>query len=322
MAQRPSLSTLPGKVRNPARRWMFTINNPDGLLDLGGLSLSKMRYCIYSEEMGESGTNHFQGYAEFKNPVRLSWLRNNLFPGHYEVARGTRFECREYCRKMTDSTFIDGPYEWGSWDEGGQGNRADMTDLRDQIKLGKTNKELFMEFPGHLIRYWNGVQNARNLFAPVRNFKSQVTVIIGKPGVGKSTRARLLCPTGYTKQHSNWWDQYDGVSDVIIDDFRGWLPFTELLQILDQFPYMCQIKGGQVNLCPKQIVITCNTPPHNWYSKEVFERAPDLLAALTRRFDAIWWIREQFAEPVVFQEYDTFLNHWFMEERRGAIDYT
>jgi len=43
-----------------ARFWLFTLNNPEGLLDFDDFQ-GKVRYCIYSEEVGESGTSHFQG---------------------------------------------------------------------------------------------------------------------------------------------------------------------------------------------------------------------------------------------------------------------
>lgn len=90
------------------RRWMLTLQiNPDW--DAGALMelLSDDPLCkgyVYQlEEAPETGQLHYQGYFEYKNPVRLAHLRGFCPQGHFELARGTRQQCIEYCTKASGS---------------------------------------------------------------------------------------------------------------------------------------------------------------------------------------------------------------------------
>jgi len=56
-----------------ARFWCFTLNNPDGNLDVD-LAIPAVRYAVWQLEVGEEGTEHFQGYLELEkaNGSRIS----------------------------------------------------------------------------------------------------------------------------------------------------------------------------------------------------------------------------------------------------------
>ena len=49
---------------------------------------------------------------------------------HLEQARATRAKARDYCRK--EDTRIDGPWEHGDFDAGGQGKRNDILTIWDR----------------------------------------------------------------------------------------------------------------------------------------------------------------------------------------------
>lgn len=89
-----------------SRRFVFTINNPDGLLSLDGWGVTA---CVYQEEVGESGTHHFQGYIKFEMSRRAAYAERVLGGhAHLEPARGSDEECIAYCTK--EESRVGGPY--------------------------------------------------------------------------------------------------------------------------------------------------------------------------------------------------------------------
>jgi len=78
----------------------------------------------------------------------------------------------------------------------------------------------------------------------------------------------------------DWWDDYDGTQDVLIDEFYGGFRWTYLLNLLDRFPMRVETKGGYVNFAPKRIFITSNRHPSTWYSHEYAD-----VGALMRRIE-------------------------------------
>lgn len=78
--------------RTPSKHWCFTINNsaaPEEVFELiGGWPTT---YVVYNHEVGENGTPHIQGYAEFSKPMRFSSLKSLPFGGMFtfsEAAKG------------------------------------------------------------------------------------------------------------------------------------------------------------------------------------------------------------------------------------------
>src|SRR6185503_7283590 len=102
--------------------------------------------------------------------------------------------------------------------------------------------------------------------------KIKVSVLIGPPGCGKTRKVydnhditdiyKLNTSTNGTL----WFDGYVGQRILLIDDFKGWIKFTELLTILDVYPYRCQIKGGYCYANWDEVYITSNYSIDNWYN--------------------------------------------------------
>ena len=114
-----------------SRRWCFTLNNPERD-DL--VFPDNVRYAVWQRESGEQGTEHLQGYFELAKPQRLSWCKNVIPRAHFEIARGTRDQARDYCRKS--DTRVAGPFEFGEWKNGGQGSRTDLNAVKALIDDG------------------------------------------------------------------------------------------------------------------------------------------------------------------------------------------
>lgn len=252
-----------------AKNWCFTINNPteDDTLQL---QLLECTYIVYQLESGNEGNvPHFQGYVQFGTRKRLATLSTLLTRAHLSVARGSPHSNKIYCTK--EDTRTGGPWERGTI-TGGQGSRTDVNELREMVRLGSTDESIILAHTGLWLRYRNSINAMRHVFAEPRNFKSEVRVYWGAPGVGKSRRANEEAPNSYylsisDKSQSVWWDGYNGHSNIIIDDFYGWLPWSFLLRLCDRYPFQVQTKGGHVQFAAKLIIFTSNSHPKNWYTR-------------------------------------------------------
>lgn len=281
-----------------SRCWCFTLNNPDGLLDFD--DFCDGRYLVYQMELAPTtNTPHFQGYVEFSRSKRLAAVRRILDSAHWEPRRKTRDEARAYCMKI--DTRIDGPYEHGSWENGGQGSRSDLYDMFKLVKDGKSELEILETMPQMWFRYHNAVNKAKLLIESRnrRTWKTEVHVILGPPRTGKSKLAMDMSPEAYWKTQDNWWDTFKGTEDVILDEFAGWLKFTDLLRLMDRYPMQVQNKGGFVNFAPKRIFITSNYHPWDWYKNEKIKYN---MTALYERVEHWYWV-EKDQEPQHFANF-------------------
>lgn len=276
-----------------ARSWCFTLNNPSrsGFYDdcelLDFELFESVRYAIYQLEIGESGTPHFQGYLELDRAQRLSYVKNIVPGAHFESRRGTREQARDYCRK--EEGRLDGPWEYGDWNAGGQGTRADIASFKAAVDGGATDRELWDTHPMQLLRYARTLPFLREITQPKRTWKTEVTVVYGEPGLGKThwIREQVGEEAFWKSPNTNWWDGYSGQADVVMDDYKSWLPWSELMQVLDKYPCRVQVKGGHAQFLAKRIFISTNFTPSEWYGKdEDSDRVRKYpLDALTRRVD-------------------------------------
>jgi len=123
------------------------------------------------------------------------------------------------------------------------------------------------------VKYHRGFTALKLELSVPRTEAPEVIVIFGPTNSGKSHFCREASPDAYWKtSNTTWFDQYDGESDLVIDEFYGWLPYNQLLRMLDKYPMKVETKGGHVNFRPKRIYITSNQKPENWYKN--FEFAP------------------------------------------------
>ena len=52
---------------------------------------------------------------------------------------------------------------------------------------------------------------------------------------------------------AKWWDNYAQEEIIILDEFYGWLPYCEMLRLLDRYPCQVETKGGSINFAPNKI---------------------------------------------------------------------
>lgn len=267
-SQSTSGSRASADTTSRARHWCFTLNGPteEELSNISGISAASpaCMYLVYQLERGAQGRPHLQGYIEFNSAQRFNAVKRLISPRiHLEVRRGTRQQARDYCMKT--ATRIDGPWEFGTWHEIGQGRRTDLGDIRDKIKSGATEIDLWEDHFNSMARNYRAIDRYRGLVSVPRDSEPMVHILYGPTGTGKSRWAFDTFPGAYWKSQDNWWDEYDKHETVIFDEFYGWIKFSLLLRICDRYPLRMERKGGFVNFKSKTLIFTTNKKPEEWY---------------------------------------------------------
>lgn len=91
---------IPVMAQSRSRRFTVTYNNNPLCIDyLSYISqFSWVKRAVFGAERSQNDTRHIQGYLETHHPTRLSRLQQ-IFPAHWEVARGPALNNFRYCIK-------------------------------------------------------------------------------------------------------------------------------------------------------------------------------------------------------------------------------
>lgn len=88
------------------KRWTVTINNytDDDVQQIKSFCTERnCQYAIFGKEIGEKGTLHLQGFVHLHKRLRLNTIKQKMCKtGHYELARGSDEQNKEYCSKDGD----------------------------------------------------------------------------------------------------------------------------------------------------------------------------------------------------------------------------
>lgn len=153
-----------------------------------------------------------------------------------------------------------------------------LEEVQKLLDDGTPEVDIATDYFGVWIKYNQGFKRYKLLKANKRDYKTNVIVVQGPTGTGKSRWAMEQYPDAYWKCNGMWWDGYETQESVIIDEFYGWLPWNLLLRLCDRYPMQVEVKGGAVNFVAKTIVIISNKRADAWYPNQYFD-------ALARRVD-------------------------------------
>lgn len=251
----------------------------------------------------ETHREHFQIYIERKNPMKLSTIRR-LFSNavHAEPRRGTKQQAFDYCSKV--DTRIDGPWFHGITADDvvdASGVRTDLASLQDAvINQHRSINEILLDadlgpLAAHCIPWLERLQYA-SYSASVPDYRDIHTVYVyGPSGSGKTSntigsRAVPGLFTDYYRitDYKNPWDRYAGQSTLILDEFKGQIDFSLLLNVLDS--YKCEVPARYSNKIAAwtTVVIISNVPPSSRY---MYQYEPDSRwAAFRRRINRTFFI--------------------------------
>jgi hypothetical protein len=254
--------------------------------------------------MGEQGTPHLQGYVIFKRKVTLAGIKKNInATASFHPRNGTHEQARHYCMKPVDGCACEhcekarnGPPNLGPFQEWGEepkpGARNDLNEVKASVDAGISTIQLWDDYFPTMVKYHSGITKYQLIKTPRRDFKTQVAVLWGETGTGK-TRACYDLPQDDCFWLDNarstgdpWVDGYDPLQHkhLILDDFYGWIKWHTLLRLLDRYPFSMESKGGKIQVRPKYIWITSNRCPSEWYDHDKLKVE---YKTLHRRFNII-----------------------------------
>lgn len=228
-------------------------------------------------ERGASGYEHWQVLVIFGRPTRLAGVKS-LFGGdrcHAEPSRSAAAD--QYVWK--EDTCVPGS-KFSLGEKPFQRNSATDWSL---VRKAAVNGDLSSVPDDIFVRYHTQLQSIKRMYIRAQPMARTVRVYWGVTGSGKSHRAfEEAGADAYWKNPSSiWWDGYQGEENVIIDEFRGGIGIQHILRWFDKYPVTIEYKGGACALMAKNIWITSNLSPEQWY--------PDLdaesLSALRRKIN-------------------------------------
>lgn len=291
---------LPERIIICLRAWCFTINNPTND-DYEKITNLDSRYYIFQLEAGDSGTPHYQGYAYLNYGTTMQALSRLLPRANLRAARGTAEENRRYCTKEPR---LDGPWENG--DMPAQGRRTDVHEFLTAIKEGLDDYQLSDMYPQQYVKFTRSIDRLRTArLKRLQNIRLRerlnsgrmdipVTVLWGPTSTGKTRHVYMhndpddiyQMQFGDGTSGSLWFDDYEGESVLLIDDFYGQIKFSYLLRLLRPYKNRAQTKGYFTYPVFKKVYITSNEHPDSWYPK-VRDNNPEAWRALRARYTEI-----------------------------------
>lgn len=301
------------------RRACFTSNNFDDEMMTRAFEKAQpyFEYLIAYEERGESGTPHLQGYVELKKPASTKQLSGLIPKSAIFQCNGSQTQNMLYVAKgnqpkeQWDELKQHGPdygkdaklfYEYGTPKT--QGKRTDLAPILEAVNSGMGIRAIAKNHPEQFIKFQKGIQAYHSALATPRSTADakKVIVIFGPTGTGKTRYAFDSYPDAYMwgPEQGKWFDKYDGHKTVIMDEFRGQLPFGYLLRLLDRYPMKIEMKGGMTEFIADTIIITSPGHPSTWYDLEAKEGALD---QLLRRIDEIRDLTPQVDPPVLERQF-------------------
>lgn len=316
------------KKARQVMRWCFTMNNPE----LTGEELAEklkssdnVKGFVFQLEVGANGTEHFQGYLEFKGKQKMSAVKKLIGENpHMEAANGDKESNLKYCTKEEGRK--EGPWTWGTLLEkknGNQGKRSDLNDFAMMIEeYGGITDEVMQAFPGHALQFrrqakerteeivmklakekekawWMEQKRLKDAGLPYLTQRQMKCIMLfGPTAVGKTTHVKLetlgMGEDLYEKAGNNkWYPGYAGEKHMLVDEMTTGFCEKDIRnfnKMTNLGMNVQEVKGSHVLLDVETAWFTTNKHPlHIW--DEVKESGT--YKAFIRRFDEVHWWNDQ-----------------------------
>lgn len=262
-----------------SRKLVFTsydITKPHHDFENEEIDDNQIKFLIYQrEKCPKTGKIHFQGFVYFydKTSIKKAKKYLQIKNGWLQYAFALVKDNVKYCSKIESA--IPGSQEvYGTQPQ--QGKRTDLNELKDSLIAGtKTVDDITLDYPMMYHQYGRTLSRIETIILrkQYRQWMTQGFWYYGPTGVGKSHVAFLGYnpDTHYVVNHGQlsrgFWTGYTGQETIIINEFRGQLKFSELLDLVDQYPITVDIKCGEpVPFLAKNFIITAPKHPDETYS--------------------------------------------------------
>lgn len=247
---------------------------------------NQAKFLIYGREITPStGKKHFQGFVYFYEKISIAKAKKYLKidKGWFQYAFADIDANITYCSKDGDFT-VHGTKPM-------QGKRTDIIEDKNRIMNGEISvDEILLEDPIKYHQYGRTYEKIEDLYMR-RQWRTEMTRGIwyyGATGTGKSHVAYKDYDhtTHYDLINDNgWWDGYKQQEIVVINDYRGWIPYDRLLTLCDKWPTKVRRRNREpLPFMSKTIIITSSLPPDEVYNNR---NENDKIEQLLRRFKVV-----------------------------------
>lgn len=217
---------------------------------------------------------HDQCFCYFINPrstgKRALGVIGRMFgPIHANVLPmyGSFAQNEAYCSKEGQYRKLGNPPR--------QGTRDDLNEIKDAIMRGEIRADdVAVENPTMFHQYGRTLDRLEAI-ALRKKWRTEMTEGIwytGVSGVGKSHKAfeGYNPDTHYVKNlNEDWWNGYKGQETIILNEFRGQIPFAELLDLMDKWPKNVKWRCREsVPFLAKRLIITSIKHPKDIYVRQ------------------------------------------------------
>lgn len=278
-----------------SRKWQITINNPvekeftHERLRMILSSFNSLLYWCMSDETGENGTYHTHIFFVCSSVVRFSTVKKKFEGGHFEMARGTSQDNKDYVfkegkwekDKKAETNHKETHEEFGEMPIERQGKRNDLADLYDMIRSGMTNADIIESDPNFLTLI-DKIDKARNVmiqdtYKELRRTDIQVYYVSGPPACGKTRYVRDLYGDKGLYSVDDYKHPFDGYTNegiILFDEFRNSLSLPCMLKYLDIYPCSLPARFYNRTACYTKVFIVSNWSLEQQYKS--FQRDDEL----------------------------------------------
>jgi len=252
----------------------------DALQELRGSGPS---YSIVGYEVNKEGRPHTHWYIRFKNSRSFKSIQKIFPTANIQKRKGTEQQAINYCKK-------DGVFE-ARGKPSRQGERTDLQTLARDIQCGrKTCEEILMSEAHAYHCYGRTLEKIEDTLTrrKKRTIPTRGLWLYGESGVGKSGRAAYEYEGAFWKTVSDkevgWWDGYRGERAVVIDEFRGEIPFSFMLRLMDRHPLWVPRRSREPFPFTSEVVVVTS----RYHPSHVFkDQSNEEMKQLYRRCEVI-----------------------------------
>lgn len=293
----------------------------------------------FSEEEGKKKDENGQGYLHAQAAVY--WNKEKTGNWVLKQFEGTKAHIEPALNQQALATYVQkskthvsGPYRFGKWDEledrlasSNKGKRNDLALIDRAVEEGKTYDDFVRDstLKHSTINFRNYIREQTNTFymdhyeprSPLQDGIFSVDYIFGSPGSGKSRAVKdfygpKMFKVSNKMMHTDFaFEGYQGQEVILFDEFESSLPFKDLLQYLEDYPYLANIKNSATPARWKKVIIASAIPLVEQY-KGVLSKQDGSIKQLYRRLHhgrIIMQTQQQYGYPYATYE-DALMGKW------------
>lgn len=246
------------------------------------LESSTASYIAYGAEIcPTTGRPHHQGFVYFTGARgSIKNVAKELGQCNVRMCKGNLDQNEDYCSK--EGRLV----EFGVKPK--QGFRTDLESVASSILNDNLSVDRICVENPNLFHQYGRTLNKLEDIAMRKRFRTEMTKCDwywGATATGKSHSAFLnFSPDSHYvyPNDGGWWDGYTGQEIVIINEFRGGIMYSELLDLIDKYPKQVRRRGREpVPFLAKLIIITSSLHPASCY--DGVNQKEDSIGQLLRR---------------------------------------